>query len=1223
MFKFRRKAIALTLAVSVCFNSGTIVNATEDVSVTEESTVEETTIPAETEEETSTPEEETTEPTVEETTEPIVEETTESTVEEETTEEEITLPENDIILLGADTEIILHDGMVYDSTHTTTTCGTVMSDKVLTSVDEFDADNAPSAWQTEHVWHEFQGWYNNADFTGVPVTSVALGDELWAKWSHSSTVTNDYGIASGSHCERWYKWNEFNYDKFTEQQIVEYEKISDTEPFGTLNQNVSEYNFPLSNIAREAETLYFADDITVVPSGACMYFEQLKTVNWNNIEVLQAGAFARSFYRTDRYCIYTDKESDLVVLDLSNTKITEIGDAAFYGAEFDKIILPKKLKAIGAGAFGSIERLTEFPVLPETLESIGADAFVGDGNWNGTNCKCKKCNREKAHYNTEYAAAHHGDVVIPKNVKSIGTNAFNECMLLSSFKVSSENKVLTLIPEDAFYQTDTLDTLDLRNSAVEEIGKDAFYYSKVKNIYLGDACKKVNDDAFNYCGSIKKLDTGANLEYIGDNCFSGIGGGYFSQDTKVEITFGENLKHVGDYAFYSSGKIATTGDVHFSKDLTYIGTYAFSRLTTPNDTDKYAVYIPKLEALQSGSFAYCFNLNEIYGNFKTTTATTSELEQMFIAGAIYTETYDITTGQKYTNRKIIDAFNTSAVKRYGIYIDFVDDLQTNNNWSLSTPYRDNFTYDSATQSYKISNSFTLKGTTGLSDILDSYSMSTLDVDDDFDCIQYYNDITSQWEEATDDILTETLTADNAYVTAQDRTIHLRAHYNIPEYTVTFKNGDDIYKTITVLKGEKIAQPTEPTTEGKTFVGWFMDKECTITYDFNTTIDKNTTIYAGWKDITCTVEFKDIDSTLLKTVTLTYGSKVANPAVSSTGKSIVGWYKDTKLENPWNLEQDVVKTDTVLYAEWENWTATVVFKNASDHNYITIGTLKEVPYGNRMSIDTSSTNYIKNLTFYKDSDCKNTWDLATDQVKGSKQDDTVYIYYKYDLKEYTVTIYDNYYGTDGKLEKTDTRNTLSLAYDTEYKYSALTPSGYNVISALTQTGRVTENAVINFAYQKKATSSNTDSKDQSNSDSSNNNSSSSNSTVIKHKVTIIDKFTIATPDTVDTPADGTVTQVVGGQNIVWSIYRDNGIVYMTRQQVRCIDTYNNGASYTYSAVVPDGFVVIGEDKCAGSATVDKEFTFNYLASTTVQNVPKQVIDTPVINSWQPEPKTGYK
>lgn len=52
----------------------------------------------------------------------------------------------------------------------------------------------------------------------------------------------------------------------------------------------------------------------------------------------------------------------------------------------------------------------------------------------------------------------------------------------------------------------------------------------------------------------------------------------------------------------------------------------------------------------------------------------------------------------------------------------------------------------------------------------------------------------------------------------------------------------------VNKNEKVAQPTDITRDGYTFMGWYTDAEGTTKFDFNTPITTDITLYAKWEKI---------------------------------------------------------------------------------------------------------------------------------------------------------------------------------------------------------------------------------------------------------------------------------------------------------------------------------------------------------------------------------------
>lgn len=70
------------------------------------------------------------------------------------------------------------------------------------------------------------------------------------------------------------------------------------------------------------------------------------------------------------------------------------------------------------------------------------------------------------------------------------------------------------------------------------------------------------------------------------------------------------------------------------------------------------------------------------------------------------------------------------------------------------------------------------------------------------------------------------------------------------YTVSFNtNGGSAVKAATVKANTKVTKPANPTKSGYKFTGWYLDKDCTEPWDFNTNIvRRNTTLYAGWEKV---------------------------------------------------------------------------------------------------------------------------------------------------------------------------------------------------------------------------------------------------------------------------------------------------------------------------------------------------------------------------------------
>ena len=147
------------------------------------------------------------------------------------------------------------------------------------------------------------------------------------------------------------------------------------------------------------------------------------------------------------------------------------------------------------------------------------------------------------------------------------------------------------------------------------------------------------------------------------------------------------------------------------------------------------------------------------------------------------------------------------------------------------------------------------------------------------------------------------------------------------YSVIFEtNGGSAVETQVVEEGLTAVEPEEPIREGYSFSGWFSDEELTSTYDFETPVTADITLYAGWTELTDEerrteyyVTFMRNDETgePLQTVIVNSGSTVGKPADPvRDGYQFTGWYTDTHGTEAFDFTAPVV-SDVVLFAGWSN------------------------------------------------------------------------------------------------------------------------------------------------------------------------------------------------------------------------------------------------------------------------------------------------------------------
>lgn len=149
------------------------------------------------------------------------------------------------------------------------------------------------------------------------------------------------------------------------------------------------------------------------------------------------------------------------------------------------------------------------------------------------------------------------------------------------------------------------------------------------------------------------------------------------------------------------------------------------------------------------------------------------------------------------------------------------------------------------------------------------------------------------------------------------------------YTVTFKDGDTVVKTVSVKDGATIADadlPADPTKDGAVFEGWFDGDKA---FDKTAAITSDATYLAKWTGLV-TVTFKNGDE-IIKTATVKSGEKIADadipadPAFATPEYAFGGWFNGEVEFN----EDATVDSNVVYTAKWNKVAYVVTFKNGDE------------------------------------------------------------------------------------------------------------------------------------------------------------------------------------------------------------------------------------------------------------------------------------------------------
>ena len=381
----------------------------------------------------------------------------------------------------------------------------------------------------------------------------------------------------------------------------------------------------------EIDAVIIEDGVTHIGSCAFYYCRSVTdiTIGKNVVSIGERALDTSKLVRVDVSAENTAYSSvDGVLFDKGQTKllvypekkknatytipesVTEIGKNAFSGTRLRKVVLPNRLKKIGAGAFAECEKLSSITI-PASVTSIEKYAFLSCYNLAEVHISDLKawCNMEVSaeafvEGTMEITLPHQlylndqlvTDLVIPSGVENINPNAFSGCESLTSITIPEGVKS---IGSEAFYACENVGRITIPKS-VTSIGGFAFSYCRyVEQVDLSSVTT-IGDYAFVGCSKLKQVIFSEGLVSIG-RCA-------FEECTSLEqIVIPDSVKSIDDEAF---AKCSALTEVTLSKNMDTIpwGTFRdCSRLTT--------ITIPKsVKKIRDFAFERCVRLSTVnYG----------------------------------------------------------------------------------------------------------------------------------------------------------------------------------------------------------------------------------------------------------------------------------------------------------------------------------------------------------------------------------------------------------------------------------------------------------------------------------------------------------------------------------------------------------------------------------------------------------------------------------
>ena len=248
------------------------------------------------------------------------------------------------------------------------------------------------------------------------------------------------------------------------------------------------------------------------------------------------------------------KMTGLVAIDMTNVDVETIPANAFTKTVIRFIDFPKTLKTIGSSAF--YDKLLTGPlVLPEGLDSIASEAFYRNYITDVTiPASVRVINSSAFRGNASLVSVTLGsgltsisslcfyecsNLAIVKggeNIKTIGSNAFKNCKLLTS----AADLAPISVGDYAFQSCEKLESFNFSNiktygreafeycyalkeadlSTATSLGTECFYNCyNLKKVKLGDNITTIPGGSFSQCHALEEVILGSSINSLGTNCF--------------------------------------------------------------------------------------------------------------------------------------------------------------------------------------------------------------------------------------------------------------------------------------------------------------------------------------------------------------------------------------------------------------------------------------------------------------------------------------------------------------------------------------------------------------------------------------------------------------------------------------------------------------------------------------------------------------------------------
>ena len=307
--------------------------------------------------------------------------------------------------------------------------------------------------------------------------------------------------------------------------------------------------YTLLNVPIEGYGSYFLDAFLTLSDGEDEITSKVGAIELNNTK-----RFSYERGTNEDLAFTMDEENKSYKVKGKNTSNDDVVIPGYYSDGHHRYVV-NEIESDGFKDHTNIKHIE----VPETIETVGENAFKGSSNAHIHNRKDKK--GEKWHDNWNPDKRPHG-------WQYIGYKGETEDFV---YDISRDgNKLYSTILGYIGTSKEVEIPSEINNIPVKVIGPSSFRNSTITSIKFPDSVETIENAAF-YQSSLKSIKFGNGLNKIGDYAFYESSRYQKMQETRIE--FPSSLKEIGDYAFNIVGKDI---EYYIPSSVEYVGKYAFA-----------------------------------------------------------------------------------------------------------------------------------------------------------------------------------------------------------------------------------------------------------------------------------------------------------------------------------------------------------------------------------------------------------------------------------------------------------------------------------------------------------------------------------------------------------------------------------------------------------------------------------------------------------------------